>query len=288
MFYDMTQFREFEVNVKRLVEERTRELLKAREEAETHCATEQKLRKIIENKMKKQVNMNRMLVHELKTPLIPILGTGGILTQMITEEPYKGMIQNIMDGANALSHRIDDLLDIERSDAGLLHLNIENIDVTPLLQFTYDFYQTMAINREQQFILTVNDYLPKVWVDKERLQQILYNLLSNAFKFTPYGGKIVLSARTNRNNVIIEVKDNGKGISADIKARLFNEFPHINEPRDYCQGLGVGLIITKRLVELNNGKIWVKSIEGEGSTFSFSLPISKKDRRNITNENIIN
>jgi len=115
-----------------------------------------------------------------------------------------------------------------------------------------------------------------VVADEQRLEQILLNLLSNAIKFTPEGGQIALRANTDTKSLIVEVQDTGPGISEEEQQKLFRPYYRISADRRRMPGIGLGLVITKQLVELHGGRIWIQSEPGKGSTFAFSLPLKSK------------
>jgi signal transduction histidine kinase len=114
--------------------------------------------------------------------------------------------------------------------------------------------------------------LPIIRGDGQRLEQVMINLLTNAAKFTPAGGNILVRVRKNDDGLIIDVKDDGIGIAREQQFRLFKPYSRLNSDRQHHPGLGLGLALAKQVVELHGGKIWVESEPGKGSTFSFSLP----------------
>jgi signal transduction histidine kinase len=118
-----------------------------------------------------------------------------------------------------------------------------------------------------------------VWADEERLRQVVLNLLINASKFTPEGGKITLKAREEDGHLVIEVQDTGSGILEEEQERLFQPYHRQVSDRERLSGLGLGLALCKYLVELHNGKIWVESKMGEGSTFAFTIPLATTGQR---------
>jgi signal transduction histidine kinase len=120
---------------------------------------------------------------------------------------------------------------------------------------------------------------PVVSADRDRLRQIIQNLLNNALKFTPAGGEIIFRAREEGDNLVVEVQDTGPGISKEDQKRLFDPYYRRVEDRERLSGLGLGLALAKTLVELHGGQIWVKSKKGQGSTFGFSLPLETASRK---------
>jgi len=122
--------------------------------------------------------------------------------------------------------------------------------------------------------------LPAIRADEDRLRQVVLNLLNNAFKFTPAGGSITVRARKNEGYLVVEVQDTGRGISREEQGRLFEPYQQLDEERTRLSGLGLGLSLSKKLVELHGGQIWVQSEKGKGSTFSFSIPLEVSKQKN--------
>jgi signal transduction histidine kinase len=138
----------------------------------------------------------------------------------------------------------------------------------------------------QRLVMNIAAPLSEIIVDEERLHQIILNLLVNASKFTPEGGTITLASRITESTFFLEVKDTGIGISKKDQKRLFEPYQRHSTDRERFSGLGLGLALSKKLVELHGGKIWVESQLGTGSTFSFSMPIepSELSRANTREE----
>jgi signal transduction histidine kinase len=115
--------------------------------------------------------------------------------------------------------------------------------------------------------------LPVILADDKRIKQVILNLINNALKFTPSGGQITLRAKSDSKNLLVEVQDTGRGVNKEDQSLLFNPYHQIEDGRFRYGGMGLGLALSKNLVELHGGKIWMKSQKGKGSTFSFSIPI---------------
>jgi two-component system KDP operon response regulator KdpE len=232
---------------------------------------ERELRQQLEEEMKKRVEFTRAIAHELKTPLTSLLASSDLLASEIDTEPLQTLARNIRQGASNLDSRINELLDLVRGEVGMLELKLEMVDLAQILKDVADSMKPVALKRGQSLDLSLPPELPVVRADPTRLQQIVTNLLDNAFKFTPPDGNIRMGARRKDNNVIIEVRDTGRGMSKDEQQTLFQ--PHQFPKGESSEGLGLGLALCKMLVELHGGKIWVKSSVGRGSTFGFSLPL---------------
>jgi signal transduction histidine kinase len=130
-----------------------------------------------------------------------------------------------------------------------------------------------ATKKEQSLVLEVPTSLPPVWADEERLRQILLNLISNALKFNRKKGRVTLRVEEKDASVVFEVQDEGEGITEEAQQRLFQPYHRLESDRERLHGLGLGLALSKTLVELHHGQIWVRSQKGSGSTFGFSLPL---------------
>ena len=250
------------------------------EEALKHLyQQERELRQQLEQEMKKRVEFTRAIAHELKTPLTSLLASSDLLASEIDTEPLQTLARNIRQGASNLDSRINELLDLVRGEVGMLELKLEMVDLSQILSDITDSMKPVALKRGQSLDLSLPPGLPVVRADPARLQQIVTNLLDNALKFTPPGGNVRLGAKRKDNDIVVEVRDTGRGISKDEQQSLFQ--PHQLPKVELSEGLGLGLALCKMLVELHGGKIWVKSSVGRGSTFGFSLPLESADRHEI-------
>ena len=241
-------------------------------------AEEKKVRRELEAEVQRRIRFTRALVHELKTPLTPVLASSELLMAELHDEPWVSIAGNIHRGALNLSKRIDGLLDLAKVEIGILQLNTKMVDVQELLQRVTNDITAMVSRNGQTMKLDVPPSLPMIWADEERLQQVLLNLLVNASKFTHEGGVITLKAEDHGTELIVEVRDTGPGIPEEQQARLFQPYYRYLSDREQLHGLGLGLALSKLLVELHGGRIWVISKVGEGSTFGFALPIGATDQ----------
>ena len=240
---------------------------------------ERALRQQLEEEVQKRVEFTRALIHELRTPITPVLAATELLLEEIKDERSLRLVQSISRSASNLNRRIDELIDLIRGETDMLRLNIEPVDIVSLLKDIG--YEVMPIALRNGHSLTVDlpASSPIVPADTDRLRQIIMNLLNNAFKFTPKEGEITLRAREDEANLIVEVQDTGPGISQEEQKRLFQPYYRRVDDRERLSGLGLGLSIAKKLVELHGGRIWVKSQKGKGSTFGFSLPLETTSQR---------
>lgn len=240
---------------------------------------ERTLRQTLEDEINKRIEFTRALVHELKTPVTPIMASSELLLQKLNDEPLHGLAQNINQGANNLNRRIDELLDLARGEIGTLRLNPEPMNPRQLLKRIVDEETPVAIRNGQALDAELPGSLPVIVADEERFQQVVLNLLNNAVKFTPPGGKITLRAGVERDNLTVEVQDTGIGIPENEQKILFEPYRSLKSDRARLSGLGLGLSLSKKLVELHGGRIWVKSKKGKGSTFGFSIPLAASEEK---------
>lgn len=235
---------------------------------------ERETREKLEQEIEMRTGFLRMLTHELNTPLTPILSSGKLLVEHLPpeQEIEARLAKNILAGAQTLSARLSELMDLFKSEMGLLKITPEVLETENLLQRSVKQYSPVFTGKKQDFQTKITPPLPPVLADEKRVEQILLNLLNNANKFTPEKGKITLSARTEKGFLFIEIENNGPGISPEEQRNLFLPYHH----SDRFSGMGLGLVICKQLVELQGGKIWYRGQPGKGNVFSFSLPLAKQ------------
>ncbi|MFC2020625.1 CHASE4 domain-containing protein [Chloroflexota bacterium] len=234
---------------------------------------ERDLRKGLEQEISNRAEYTRALVHELKTPITPVLAASELMLEELQESPMRDLAMSINRSASNLNRRIDELLNLARGEIGQLKLNGAQVDAKKLLLEIADEIQSITAQEGQILTRELPDDLPYIWADEERLKQIVQNLINNAIKFTPKGGTITLRARRDDTNLIVEVGDSGKGISEEEQEQIFDPYHRQESDSERLSGLGLGLAIAKKFVELHEGQIWVKSKKGKGSTFTFSIPM---------------
>jgi PAS domain S-box-containing protein len=244
---------------------------KAEEKLQEAYKEERALRQQIENEMNRRIEFTRALAHELKTPLTPVLASIDSLLSELHDERLLSLARNISRGAGNLNSRIDELMDLARGEVGILQLNAEHVDLLPLLREVGESVAPVAAGQGQSLVLDLPAALSPVRADVSRVHQVLLNLLENAVKFTPKGGRITLRARERDGSLVVEVQDTGRGMSRAEQARIFEPYHRRVSDRSRFGGLGLGLALCKTLVELHGGQIWARSRVGRGSTFAFSL-----------------
>jgi hypothetical protein len=215
------------------------------------------------------------LSHELKTPLTSIIAAAGLLAEELqtsADESYQKLIQTIIHNANTLETRLAELLDIVKTGSGKLQLQLEPVDMKSLILGTCMQISPLLRNKQQTLNTELPDSIPIIHGDGQRLEQVLLNLMTNAVKFTPEGGKITVRVRKQDTGLVIDVHDDGIGIAKEQQDRLFKPYSRLSSDRQRHPGLGLGLALAKQVVELHGGRIWVDSEPGKGSTFSFFVP----------------
>src|SRR5690625_3401907 len=219
--------------------------------------------------------------HELRTPLYGMIGIAESLRDGIAGKVTNNMYRQlsmIMTSGQRLTHLVNEILDFSKLKYESLKLHLKPIYINSIIEIVLAISKPLLKEKPIELINQVNDSLPPVLADENRLQQILYNLLDNAIKYTDEG-KIVISATLDNEseNLRIEVSDTGKGISQDQLKIIFQPFQQgkTSLSRE-VNGIGIGLNITKNLVDLHNGKMDVSSKVGKGSTFSVTLPVHDK------------
>ena len=237
---------------------------------------ESQLRAKLEAEIDMRTNYTRALVHELKTPLTSLMASSDYLVSHLREEPLLSFAKNINFGANSVNHRIDELHDLIKLELGTLKLEFYPVNMRQLLSEIAEFVKPTAERSELVFQLELPARLPRIWGDRERLQQVIMNLLNNAFKYTPKKGRVYLKAYTQAKELIVEVQDTGCGIPESARKGMFQPYQHRDPSQQRKDGLGLGLVITKAIVERYKGRIWVESELGRGSRFFVALPIIKR------------
>jgi PAS domain S-box-containing protein len=216
------------------------------------------------------------LSHELRTPMTAILGWARLLPEIPHGDPlFDEAVASITRSASLQARLIDDILDISRIVAGKLHLADDIVPVERLVRDAVDGVRTPARERDIAIDTSLEAGVDSIVGDASRLHQILLNLLTNAVKFTPHGGRIEILGRRTDGSIQIEVRDNGEGIAPEFLERIFEPFRQAENPRIRLHGgLGLGLSIVRRLAEAHGGTVTAFSEgRGKGATFTLTLPI---------------
>ena len=216
--------------------------------------------------------------HELRTPLNSIIGFSELMIDGLAGELEDQQVEFIGDIHSSGKHLlalINDLLDISKIEAGKLDLFPEPFRIGELIQETAESIKSLVEQKNQELIFEIPDLLPDLKADRFRIKQVLLNLLSNAHKFTQDGGEIAITVKTiDETALLCSVRDTGIGIATEDMELVFQEFKQVDGTfTREAQGTGLGLPISRRLIELHGGTIWIESVQGKGSTFSFLLPL---------------
>jgi two-component system sensor histidine kinase BaeS len=225
------------------------------------------------NELRRQMTAD--IAHDLRTPLSVIMG----YTEALSDGKLKGspeMYAVMHTEAQHLSHLIDDLKTLSLADAGELPLTRQPVSPVDLLKRTAAAHKVKAEKQEIAIRVESDPDLPLVEVDMERMAQVMGNLVDNALRYTPPGGEIMLSAKSQNDDVNIRVIDNGLGIAPENLPYIFERSFRADKARVQRNGeSGLGLAITKSLIEAHGGSISVNSLPGQGTTFTITLPSSK-------------
>jgi signal transduction histidine kinase len=212
--------------------------------------------------------------HELRTPLNAIIGFSQVLKQQMygpLNERQADYVEDVLSSGQHLLNLINDILDLAKVEAGRMELQPSTFELPELLQNAAAMVRERATRQGIGLIVATDDSVGGMEGDERKVKQILFNLLSNAVKFTPSGGKVTLAARATEEQVVIAVHDTGIGIGADELDKIFEEFYQVGASRTQ-EGTGLGLALTRRLVELHGGQLTVESEPGVGSTFTVTMP----------------
>ncbi len=216
------------------------------------------------------------LSHEIRTPLASLKAIAETLQAGALDDPpaARRFINSMETEVDALTQMANELLELSRIESGQISLTLKRVKPLYLLNRAVERMQTQLDRAELKVHISVEEALPDVHADMPRIEQVLVNLLHNAIKFTKKGGDIHLSAKKQAGLVCFLIKDSGQGISAEDLPRIFERFYKTDRARTKGSvgGTGLGLSIAKHIIETHNGKIWAESIEGQGSTFYFTLP----------------
>jgi signal transduction histidine kinase len=216
--------------------------------------------------------------HELRTPLNAIIGFSQVLRQKLfgdVNEKQEEYLDDILSSGNHLLDLINDVLDLSKVEAGQVELEVATFSLREALERGVVMVRERAMKNGVQLSLELAPNLDLVDGDERRLRQVVFNLLSNAVKFTPAGGSVLVASDRVDGHVEVSVTDTGPGIAPEDQERIFEEFQQTDVGVQQREGTGLGLALSRRLVELHGGRIWVESEPGHGSRFVFTLPTER-------------
>ena len=268
------KLKEYQEHLEDLVKERTTEL-------EKEILERKKAEGLIREQNERLKELDRMkseflstAAHELRTPLTSILGFSEILLdRKLDEERRNRFLKIINEESVGLSSLINDLLDLSRIESGKGFKMIKALtDIGNIVLENVDIFEHQT--DKHTFKVNVPDDPVKIEADKDKINQVIENLISNALKFSPKGGEITVSIKETKDGIRVNVSDNGMGIPEKDLSHIFEKFYRAeNASSEAIGGTGLGLAIVKYIVEGHAGKIWAESKLGKGSTFSFTLPV---------------
>jgi two-component system, OmpR family, sensor histidine kinase BaeS len=224
--------------------------------------------------------------HELKTPINVVQGYVQLLDEGVygaLSEKQRGVLQTLETQVQSLARLVKQLLDVSRFEAGGGKLDVRRLELGPFLDDLERAFQVLALQRDIRFVVRRGDNVPsEVFWDSDRMNEVLGNLLSNAFKFTSRGGQVDLSIDSIDGSVQIDVRDSGAGIPAEHVPHVFEKFFQAdNQGSASAKGSGLGLAIAKSIVEGHGGTIHCDSTPGVGTTFSILIPIRTSRRSSV-------
>ena len=214
--------------------------------------------------------------HELRTPLNAVIGFSEVLAEGMfgdLNDKQAEYLQDILESGRHLLSLINDILDLSKIEAGRMELEPVEFDLPGAIETALLLMRERASRKGIEVGRAVDERLGVICADERKVKQVLLNLLSNALKFTPEGGRVDVRVDAREGMVEISVTDTGVGIAAEDQAAVFEEFRQVGASAKRVEGTGLGLALSRKFVELHRGRIWVTSQLGLGSTFTFTIPI---------------
>jgi signal transduction histidine kinase len=248
------------------VKERTRELTVALEE--------------VKMLSKRKTDFVSSVSHELRTPLTSIKGYASILlAEKLGALPpeAKARLEKINRHSDELTHMINDLLDIAHIESGKVIMKRQSYEIKAIVEKILDLFSLQLKERQINVQLNIAEPSQNIFADSRQIERVFINLIGNAMKFTPAQGKITITAKNIDDQVQIDVTDSGCGMPEEAQGHIFEEFYRVdNSINQEVKGSGLGLSLVKQIIQAHGGKIWLKSKENQGTTFSFTLPRSSQ------------
>ena len=270
------ELQEMIIRLQKALEERSR-FVKLKELADNLEKSNQELRRLDENK----TEFISLASHELRTPLTIIKSQVQTVLEGKLGEINASQVEflsTVASNIDRLIRLVKDLLDLSRIQTGKIEMRFEAFDMSDLIHYILGLFKAQADNKSIRLKNEVPEGLGCVFADREKVERILLNLIGNSMKFTPEGGEIFVSAKVSGDagkDVVIGVGDSGVGIPESELDKIFERFHQVEGSSfESAEGAGLGLAITKGLVEAHHGKIWAESEVGKGSVFRFTLPLA--------------
>jgi signal transduction histidine kinase len=233
----------------------------------------------IENsRLFQQSDLISELVHELRTPMASLSTASHLLLHPeITEDQHQRIVEIIRDETVRVSELASEFLDLARLESGRAQFHPKTINTDELLLDCADLMRVRAVEKELEVVIDIPSELPTLKADRDKIKQVLINLISNAVKYNKVGGKIGLNAKLDNSNLSIEVSDTGDGIPPEYIPLLFQKFYRVPGSEQLALGTGLGLAICKQIIDAHHGRIEVRSIVGEGTSFIIYLPLKHRE-----------
>jgi len=229
----------------------------------------------IENsRLFQQSDLISELVHELRTPMASLSTAAHLLLHPeLPEGQHQRIVEIIRNETTRISELASSFLDLARLESGRVQFYTQSINAKELLLDCADILHVRALEKELKVLTEIPNDLPTIKADRDKIKQVLINLISNAVKYNKPGGKVNLRARVDDRDLLIEISDTGAGIPPEFIPRLFRKFYRVPGSEQLASGTGLGLAISKQIIDAHHGKIDVQSIVGEGTKFIVHLPI---------------
>ena len=233
----------------------------------------EELRKATRAKTEFMANMS----HELRTPLNVIIGFSELMLDEVPGEinaEQRQCLNDVLTGGRHLLELINDILDLSKIESGKVELKLRHFSLPAVIESLRRVMTPILAPKQQPLEVDIDGEIPAMYADRDKIRQVLLNLLSNATRFTPEGGRLRITARVEDRWCRVSVEDNGIGIPREDQERIFEPFCQLDNPlSDEKGGTGLGLAIARQIIEWHGGRLWVESEAGRGSRFIFALPL---------------
>ncbi len=241
-------------------------------QSEYYCLVQDVTKQALLDRLKNE--FVSMVSHDLRTPLASIELSHGLLSDEDLSPEAADTLAIAQGSVKRLMALVNNLLDLDKLEAGSLAIYQEDTPVARVLQDCSQSLELLAVQKKLKISINIDEQL-RAFVDKERLSQVVINILSNAYKFSPPGTTVGISGKNQGAEILIEISDQGPGIPNEMQEEIFERFKQVNK-RDKASGTGLGLAICKSIIEKHGGQIGVRSQPASGSTFWFTLPAGKQ------------
>jgi ligand-binding sensor domain-containing protein/signal transduction histidine kinase len=255
------------------VEARTGQLIQKSSQLEDTSKKLEESNLALENQLRQQTDYFNALMHDFKTPLTSIVASSDLLSEMKIEKRATLLSNQIQNNALFLKRRISEHFDIFRGKLNLLDIKKELISIYDVVDSVIESTKSTANSKGITVQLKVDPNIPMIFADEQKLIRVMYNLLDNAYKYTPNGKTIMININLDVSYIIVEVQDSGYGISDRVMKNLFEPYHPYSDKNENYDSIGLGLAICKTYVKLHGGEIWVESKLGKGTKFVFTIPI---------------